>query len=120
MEEWVGERWHQWVSRRAAGGHAEAAVTLAEVTPAVRLLLHAAGATQRLATATPLPVAGAAPGGSAWRAAGSACHWRSSMPMPWPCPNASPCSTTRCSTATSTCGWLLRLRTSIPPLGHGQ
>ena len=42
MEEWVGERWHQWVSRRAAGGHAEAAVTLAEVTPAVRLLLHAA------------------------------------------------------------------------------
>ncbi|MFO1227055.1 nitric oxide reductase activation protein NorD [Roseateles sp.] len=58
MEEWVGERWHQWVSRRAAGGHAEAAVTLAEVTPAVRLLLHAAGATQRLATATPLPVGG--------------------------------------------------------------
>ena len=28
------------------------------MTPAVRLLLHAAGATQRLATATPLPVGG--------------------------------------------------------------
>jgi nitric oxide reductase NorD protein len=58
MEEWVGERWHHWVSRRATAGHPEAVVTLAEVAPAVRLLLHAAGCTQRLATATPLAVGG--------------------------------------------------------------
>ena len=58
MEEWVENAGTSGSAAARASGHAEAAVTLAEVTPAVRLLLHAAGATQRLATATPLPVGG--------------------------------------------------------------
>jgi nitric oxide reductase NorD protein len=43
MEEHVGLWWHRWVTRAADRRHPDAAVTLAETTRAVTLLLRAAG-----------------------------------------------------------------------------
>lgn len=59
MEEWIGQRWDRWVTRRASECHEEAAVTLAEVLRSVQLLLHAGGASQRVAVAAPVSVGGA-------------------------------------------------------------
>ncbi|MBL8308260.1 MAG: VWA domain-containing protein [Rubrivivax sp.] len=58
MEEWVGAHWDRWVTQRAAGGFPAAAVQLADVMRPVQLLLHAAGATQRVAVAAPVAVGG--------------------------------------------------------------
>lgn len=57
MEEWIGLKWHRFVTRLAEperpGG-----IALAEVRRSVELLLHAGGARQRLATAQPVRVGG--------------------------------------------------------------
>lgn len=61
MEEWVGEAWHRWVSRRAehaGAGSPDAAATLAGQTRAVQSLLRAGGSRLRLAQAHPVPVGG--------------------------------------------------------------
>lgn len=58
MEEWVGQLWHRLATRQADAGHRHAAVTLAEVQPAVVLLLHAGGARHRVAQAQPVRVGG--------------------------------------------------------------
>ena len=57
MEEWVGERWHRWVMRRAEPPRPHA-VPLADVRRACGLLLHAGGARQRIAAAQPVAVGG--------------------------------------------------------------
>jgi nitric oxide reductase NorD protein len=43
MEEWIGERWHRFITRVADRSHAEHAVALAGVQRAAGLLFHAAG-----------------------------------------------------------------------------
>ncbi|MFH7043392.1 nitric oxide reductase activation protein NorD [Paucibacter sp. JuS9] len=43
MEEWIGERWHRFITRVADSSHAQAAVTLAEVERSAGLLFRAAG-----------------------------------------------------------------------------
>ncbi len=43
MEEWIGERWHRFITRAADGAFAEQAVALVEVQRAAALLFHAAG-----------------------------------------------------------------------------
>jgi nitric oxide reductase NorD protein len=43
MEEWIGERWHRFITRVADRSHAEHAVPLASVQRAAGLLFHAAG-----------------------------------------------------------------------------
>ena len=43
MEEWVGERWHRLITRAADASHADAAVTLEQVTRSVQLLFRAGG-----------------------------------------------------------------------------
>jgi len=43
MEEWIGERWHRFITRVADRSHAEHAVALASVQRAAGLLFHAAG-----------------------------------------------------------------------------
>lgn len=67
MEEWVGALWHRAITRAADRGHAEAAVTLAEVRPLLGVLFRAAGgdAATRLAPAGDTRVAGAA-GARSW------------------------------------------------------
>ncbi|MBA4343729.1 MAG: VWA domain-containing protein [Methylibium sp.] len=43
MEEWIGERWHRFITRVADASHAQAAVTLVEVERSAGLLFRAAG-----------------------------------------------------------------------------
>ena len=43
MEEWVGERWHRFITRAADVNHPRAAVTLEQVQRAIGMLFHAAG-----------------------------------------------------------------------------
>ena len=43
MEEWVGERWHRFITRAADASHPRAAVALDEVARAVEMLFRAAG-----------------------------------------------------------------------------
>ena len=43
MEEWIGERWHRFITRVADRSHADHAVPLASVQRAAGLLFHAAG-----------------------------------------------------------------------------
>ncbi len=43
MEEWIGERWHRWITRAADRSHAQAAVTLEELQAPLGLLYRAAG-----------------------------------------------------------------------------
>ena len=43
MEEWIGERWHRWITRAADRSFAAQAVTLAEVKAAAAMLFHAVG-----------------------------------------------------------------------------
>jgi len=43
MEEWIGERWHRFITRAADRNHAAQAVTLDAVQRPVQLLFHAAG-----------------------------------------------------------------------------
>lgn len=59
MEEWVGERWHRFVTRRAEGAASAHRVLLDDVQRNLSWLLHAAGAAQRVAVATPIDVGGA-------------------------------------------------------------
>ena len=58
MEEWIGQRWDRFVTARADGSHAAAAVTLAEMQRPIALLLHAAGGRARVASAAPVAVGG--------------------------------------------------------------
>ncbi|MEK8049255.1 VWA domain-containing protein [Ideonella sp. DXS22W] len=82
MEEWVGALWHRAITRAADRGHAEAAVTLAEVQPLLGVLFRAAGgdAAMRLAPAGLTRVAAAA-GARSWlqRIAGSGTR----AALPW-------------------------------------
>lgn len=43
MEEWIGERWHRWITRAADRSFPAQAVTLAEVKAAAAMLFHAVG-----------------------------------------------------------------------------
>ncbi len=43
MEEWIGERWHRFITRAADRSFADHAVALPEVTRAASMLFHAAG-----------------------------------------------------------------------------
>ena len=43
MEEWIGERWHRFITRAADRSHAAQAVTLDAVQRPVQLLFHAVG-----------------------------------------------------------------------------
>lgn len=43
MEEWIGERWHRFISRAADRSHAQAAVSLDEMQRSATLLFRAAG-----------------------------------------------------------------------------
>ena len=43
MEEWIGERWHRWVSRAADTGHAAQGVPLAAVQRTLEVMFRAAG-----------------------------------------------------------------------------
>jgi nitric oxide reductase NorD protein len=43
MEEWIGERWHRFITRAADRSHAQAAVTLEQVQRSAALLFRAAG-----------------------------------------------------------------------------
>ena len=43
MEEWIGERWHRFISRAAERGHAQSAVSLDEMQRSATLLFRAAG-----------------------------------------------------------------------------
>lgn len=58
MEEWIGERWHRWITRQASTGVPAAAVKFDDVKAAVAALLHAGGGHQRLACAAPIGVGG--------------------------------------------------------------
>ena len=42
MEEWIGERWHRFITGAAERGHAEAAVALPEMQQAAGLLYRQA------------------------------------------------------------------------------
>ncbi len=71
MEEWVGERWHRLITRAADASHADAAVSLEQVTRSVQLLFRAGGgdALVRVVPATARPIGG--PRGWLQRLAGS-------------------------------------------------
>ncbi len=71
MEEWVGERWHRLITRAADASHADAAVTLEQVTRSVQLLFRAGGgdALVRVVPATARRIGG--PRGWLQRLAGS-------------------------------------------------
>ncbi|MBP5991711.1 MAG: VWA domain-containing protein [Piscinibacter sp.] len=43
MEEWIGERWHRWITRAADRSFPAQAVALAEVKAAAAMLFHAVG-----------------------------------------------------------------------------
>ena len=43
MEEWIGERWHRFITRAADRNHAAQAVTLDAVQRPVQMLFHSAG-----------------------------------------------------------------------------
>ena len=43
MEEWVGQRWHRWITRAADRSHAQAAVELAQVQRLLATFFRAAG-----------------------------------------------------------------------------
>ncbi|MBS0434877.1 MAG: VWA domain-containing protein [Proteobacteria bacterium] len=43
MEEWIGERWHRWITRAADRSFPAQAVTIAEVKAAAAMLFHAVG-----------------------------------------------------------------------------
>lgn len=58
MEAWIGEHWHRFVMRRAEGDASPHEARLADVQRSVAWLMHAAGATQRVAEATPIAVGG--------------------------------------------------------------
>jgi nitric oxide reductase NorD protein len=78
MEEWIGARWHGFISRHAEAGHAQAAQTLAPHQRLVTLLLHAAGGRLRLAEAQPMRPPGSAPRGWLQRLAGTGIR----LPLP--------------------------------------
>ncbi|MBL8309237.1 MAG: VWA domain-containing protein [Burkholderiales bacterium] len=58
MEQWIGERWHRWITRQASTERTDAAVKFEDVKASVGALLRAGGGTQRLAYASPISVGG--------------------------------------------------------------
>ena len=55
MEEWVGERWHRFITRAADASHPRAAVALDEVARAVEMLFRAAGGDRLVRDSTIVP-----------------------------------------------------------------
>jgi len=67
MEEWVGQQWHHWLSRREATEYEDAAVALKDIRAALKALLVSLGGSANLGLQSAWPIRFAHTGGSRWR-----------------------------------------------------